>query len=174
MQSRARLLSHPIHQILIVFPLGLLTTSVVFDGIGLTTHTRLWSYMATYMIAAGLLGGLAAALFGFVDYLGIPAQTRARRVARLHGLTSLFVLVLFGAGEFLRLGSKATPSVYALALSLTGALVAGLAGWLGGELVTRMAIGVDDDAGLDAASSLDAARTTHNTLDSDVTPTTYS
>ena len=153
MQSRARFLSHSIHQIVIVFPLGLLFTSVVFDIIGLVSGAPQWSYIATYMIGAGLVGGIAAAVFGFVDYLAIPPHTRARRTGRIHGLASVCMVLLFGIGEWLRIGPVSQPTVAALAFSLAGVLVGGLAGWLGGELVTRMGIGVDDDAGLDAPGS---------------------
>lgn len=150
MQSRARFLSHSIHQILIVFPLGLLFTSAVFDIIGLFTNATRWHYIATYMIGAGLVGGIAAAVFGFVDFLAIPAHTRARRTGSIHGLASVAMVLLFAIAEWFRIGTPSAPSPLSLALSLGGMIVGGLAGWVGGELVTRMGIGVDDDAGLDA------------------------
>ena len=153
MQSRARFLSHSIHQIVIVFPLGLLFTSVMFDVIGLFSGAPRWSYIATYMIGAGLVGGIAAAVFGFVDYLAIPLHSRARRTGRIHGLASVAMVLLFGIGEWLRIGQPSQPTAVSLTFSLAGVIVGGLAGWLGGELVTRMGIGVDDDAGLDAPGS---------------------
>src|SRR5690606_32914188 len=66
MESRAKLLGHPIHQMLIVFPLGLLATAVIFDVIGLFRGGD-WGQMAYYMIAAGIIGGLVAAVFGLLD-----------------------------------------------------------------------------------------------------------
>jgi uncharacterized membrane protein len=46
MESRAKLLGHPIHPMLIVFPLGLLGTAVIFDIVGLVTHKTEWSLVA--------------------------------------------------------------------------------------------------------------------------------
>jgi len=159
MQSRARLLSHPIHQILIVFPLGLLTTSIVFDIIGLVTLGSQWTYIATYMVGAGVIGGIAAAIAGLIDYRAIPRNTRARSVGAAHGLASVTVLLLFGVSALLRVEAPSTISFPALAFSLAGAGCAAVAGWLGGELVTRMGLGVDDDAGLNAVSSFAASPT---------------
>jgi uncharacterized membrane protein len=158
MESKARLLGHSIHQILVAFPLGLLGTSVVFDAIGLAMHSDVWSLVAFYMIGAGVLGGLGAALFGFVDYLAIPGNTRAKRIGRLHGLSSFVLLVLFACSWYLRMESSPAPSfrppMAALVLSFGGAAFAALAGWLGGELVSRLGVGIDDGAHLDAPSSL--------------------
>ena len=72
MESRAKLAGHPVHQMLIVFPLGLLATAVVFDVISLVTGTPVWARTAFYMIGAGVVTGLAAAIPGTVDWLAIP------------------------------------------------------------------------------------------------------
>jgi uncharacterized membrane protein len=76
MRSRARLLGHPIHQMLIVFPLGLLAMALIFDVIRLAVHATLGP-ASYYMIAAGLTSGLVAAVFGFIDWMAIPSGTRA-------------------------------------------------------------------------------------------------
>lgn len=154
MESRARLLGHPIHQMLIVFPLGLLATGVIFDIIGLATHDGKWHTVAFYMIAAGVIGGLAAAIFGFTDYLAIPGATRAKHVGRLHGLGNLVVVILFAVSWYLRLPAPAAPQALALVCSFAGVILALFTGWLGGELVDRLGVGVDDGANLDAPSSL--------------------
>ena len=153
MQSRARFLSHPIHQIVIVFPLGLFFTSAIFDLIGLATSSSRWNFVASYMIGAGLVGGVAAAVAGLVDYLAIPARTRARKIGMIHGIASLGMVAMFGIGGWLRMGQPSHPTPVALLFSWGGVLVGAAAGWLGGELVTRMGIGVDPDAGLDAPGS---------------------
>ncbi len=154
MESRARFLGHPVHQILIVFPLGLLATSVIFDIIGLATHDGKWSTIAFYMIAAGVIGGLVAALFGLIDFLAIPGNTRARYVGRVHGWGNLVVVLLFAVSWYLRLPDAAAPQVLALVLSFVGVVLAGFTGWLGGELVDRLGVGVSDGANLNAPSSL--------------------
>jgi uncharacterized membrane protein len=154
MQSRARLLGHSLHQILIAFPLGLLGMSVAFDVLRLVTGDRMWSMVSFYMIGAGVLCGLAAAGAGLIDYLAIPPTTRARRIGRMHGLLSVLLVVLFACSWLIRRSDSSTVIVSALALSLLGGGLLAIAGWLGGELVTRMGVGVDDGAHLDAQSSL--------------------
>jgi hypothetical protein len=69
-ESRAKIMGHPIHPILIPFPLGLLSTSVVFDVVHLLTGDEKWAEISFWMIAAGVIGGLAAAVFGLIDSLG--------------------------------------------------------------------------------------------------------
>lgn len=154
MEAKAKLFGHPIHQMLIVFPLGLLATAVVFDVISLVTDTGKWSDLAYWMIAAGIAGGLVAALFGLIDWLGIPANTRAKRVGALHGIGNVVVVALFAGSWWLRRPDPALPSTTALALSFGGVLLATLTGWLGGELVSQLGVGVNDGANLDAPSSL--------------------
>lgn len=155
MRSPARTLGHAVHPMLIVFPLGLLATAVVFDLLYLLTDRRGFTVAAGYAIAAGIIGGLVAGVFGLVDWLAIPKGTRARRIGTLHGLGNVLVLVLFVASWLLRMNDgNWTPSTAALTLSFVGVAMAGVTGWLGGELVERLGISVDDDAGLNASSSL--------------------
>jgi len=152
MESKATFLGHPIHQMLIVFPLGLLATSLIFDIIQLLTHDPEWSHVAFYLIGAGVIGGVAAAVFGLIDFLGIPKSTRAKRIAKWHGLGNVIVVGLFGLSFFLRIPDPEAPSVAAVALSVCGVVIALAAGWLGGELVTRFGIGVAEGANPDAPS----------------------
>ena len=158
MESRAKILGHPIHQILIPFPFGLLATSVIFDVIYLRSdNPETAGTMATvsyYMINAGIIGGIIAAPFGFVDYLAIPKGTRARAVGLWHGAGNVVVLLLFIGSCMLRRNAPARPETLALVLSFAGFALAGLTGWLGGELVDRLSVGVDDGAHLDAPNSL--------------------
>ncbi len=153
MESRAKLFGHPIHPMLIPFPLGLLSTSVVFDAIRLLTGNRQWSRIAFWNIAAGVIGGLGAAVFGLIDWLAIPADTRAKRIGLVHGAGNVVVVGLFSASWLLRRNERREPAVPIL-LSVLGAGLATLTGWLGGELVDRMGVGVDEGANLNAPSSL--------------------
>jgi uncharacterized membrane protein len=155
MDARAKLFGHPIHQMLIVFPLGLLAMAVVFDIVWLVRGQPGWVASSYHMIAAGVLTGLVAAIFGFLDYLGIPAGTRAKRIGVLHGVGNVVVVALFAASWWQRyIGDPLAPSGAAIALGVAGALVATITGWLGGELVDRLAVGVDEGAHVDAPSSL--------------------
>jgi uncharacterized membrane protein len=67
MESRAKLFGHPIHPMLIPFPLGLLATALIFDLIHLLFDEASLTRAAYYMIAAGIIGGLLAAVFGLID-----------------------------------------------------------------------------------------------------------
>lgn len=152
--ARAKLLGHPIHQMLIVFPLGLLATAVIFDVVHLFGGGPAWESAASYMFGAGVIGGLAAAVFGLVDWISVPRGTRAKRIGALHGLGNVVVVLLFAASWALRRGGYQQPSTLAYVLSFVGVLLALVTGWLGGELVDRLGIGVDEGANVDAPSSL--------------------
>ena len=154
MESRAKLFGHPIHQQLIVFPLGLLVTSVVFDVIHLVTGGEQWTIVSYWLIPAGIVTGLLAAVFGLLDWLKITAGTRAKRVGALHGVGNVIVVALFAASWYLRGAPTTDPNAVALVLSFLGGGLAMVTGWLGGELVDRLGVGVDDGAHLDAPSSL--------------------
>ena len=158
MESRAKLLGHPIHQMLIVFPLGLLAMAVIFDLVAVAFADGYWSEIAFWMIAAGVISGLVAAPFGTIDWLAIPAGTRAKRIGAVHGLGNVLVVLLFAGSWLLRADVPGAPGGLALVLSFAGGGLALFTGWLGGELVDRLAVGVDDGAHVDAPSSLTTRR----------------
>ena len=158
MESRAKLLGHPIHQMLIVFPLGLLSMAVVFDLLAIALGNGYWSEIAFWMIAAGVVTGLLAAPFGAIDWFHIPAGTRAKRIGAVHGLGNVVVVGLFAASWLLRGGAPRSPGTLALGLAFSGGGLALVTAWLGGELVDRLGVGVDDGAHVDAPSSLTTRR----------------
>lgn len=158
MESRAKLFGHPIHPMLIVFPLGLLATSFIFDIVFLATEARRFTEISFYMIGAGIIGGLIAAVFGLVDFLAIPSRTRAKRVGALHGITNVTVVGLFAVSWALRYADPMVPGALPIVLSGLGVALALVGGWLGGELVDRLGVGVSDGANVDAPSSLRARR----------------
>lgn len=154
MESRAKMFGHPIHPMLIVFPLGLLSMAAIFDVLYLLRDEERWAHGARWLIASGLLGGVAAAVFGVIDWLAIPRGTRAREVGLWHGLGNAVVLALFAASWFLRSETPTQPPVTAIVLGLVGVGISVVTGWLGGELVDRLGVGVDDGANLNAPNSL--------------------
>jgi len=155
MESRVKILGHPAHQILIVFPLGLLITSVVFDWVARGTESRTFAEVAYWMLLSGIVGGLLAAPFGLIDWLAIPRGTRAHAVGLWHGLGNVVVLALFAASLYLRYtGDRANPTTAALVLSVAGVLLGAVTAWLGGELVDRLGVGVDPGAHVNAPNSL--------------------
>ena len=154
MESRARLLGHPIHQMLVVFPLGLLGGSVVFDILAEVLPNPQLAVVAYYLILGGLVGGVLAAPFGAIDWLAIPLGTRAKSVGALHALGNVIVLLLFAASAWIRHDNALMPGTLAQALSTVAVLLSLATAWLGGELVDRLGVGVSDGAHLNATSSL--------------------
>ncbi len=154
MESKAKLFGHPIHPMLVVFPLGLLATSLAFDIVFLSTADRAFGLVAYWMIAAGICGALLAAIFGAIDWWAIPSGTRAKNISTLHGAGNLVVVLLFAVSWFVRGNAPDTPTASAIMLSVIGVLLAVVTGWLGGELVDRLGVGVDTGAHLDSPSSL--------------------
>jgi uncharacterized membrane protein len=154
MESRAKILGHPAHQMLIVFPLGLLATAVIFDFIFLAVGEPTLAVVAYWMIATGIIGGVIAAPFGWIDWFAIPPETRAKAVGLWHGVGNMVVLLLFAASWWLRSDLPEKPEALAFVFSFLGGGLALLTAWLGGELVDRLGIGVDDGAHPNAPSSL--------------------
>jgi uncharacterized membrane protein len=106
------------------------------------------------MIVAGIIGGLAAAIFGLIDYLAIPRGTRARAIGFWHGLGNAVVMLLFIGSWWLRRDLPREPELMAIIFSLLGVSLAMVTGWLGGELVDRLGVGVDHGAHLNSPNSL--------------------
>jgi uncharacterized membrane protein len=154
MESRVKLVGHPVHPMLIVFPLGLLATAVAFDIVGLASGDAEWFRISFWMIAAGIIGGLLSAVFGLLDWLAIPSGTRAKRIGLWHGGGNVIVTVLFIISWFLRRSAPENPGASAFVLSFIAVALALVTGWLGGELVDRLGVGVDNGAHLNAPSSL--------------------
>jgi len=163
MESKAKVLGHPIHQMLIPFPFGLLATAVIFDLVYLLWGNPTMVTVSYWMIVGGIIGAVIAAPFGLIDWLAIPKNTRAKTVGMIHGLGNVVVLLLFIGSWYLRYSEPSSvpylPTTTALILSFVGFALAGVTGWLGGELVDRLSVGVDDGANLNAPSSLNGPAT---------------
>jgi uncharacterized membrane protein len=142
---------------LVVFPLGLLGISPLWDILRLVTDSARWSDIAFWTIVAGIASALVAAVPGFIDWLAIPGGTRAKRIGLWHMATNLVVVALFGLSLWLRAnteGGYAYAGVGAFLPAWIGVALALVSGWLGGELVERLGVGVDEEAGVNAPSSL--------------------
>jgi uncharacterized membrane protein len=169
MRARATLLGHPIHQILIVLPLGLFVTAVVFDVVTFFRPIAELSIASFWNIVVGSIGAVLAAVFGLVDWTKIPKGTRAKKVGVFHALTNVGVLALFVVAGVLRMDNESYfASTPALVLELVGFALAGLGGYLGGELVDRFGVGVHEGANVNAPSTVSGRPAT----DTSATPTT--
>lgn len=164
MQSRVRFLGHSLHQSLVAFPVGLLATAVILDLIALFGGFPTAVVAAYWMMACGIIGAILAAPFGLIDLLAIRKNTRAARIGRLHGGGNVIVLLLFIGSWLIRRESEMQPNGLALLLSFGGGALALVTAWLGGELVARLGVGVDDGANLDAPSSLGGIPATGSAL----------
>lgn len=154
MESRAKFLGHPIHQMLVAFPLGLLGASVVFDLIHRVFDIPSLQAVSYWTMAGGLLTGLLAAPFGLIDWLHIPRGSRARTVGMLHGGGNLLMLLLYAASWLGRHANEMHATTASTGLAIVGFAVSFVTAWLGGELVDRLGIGVSEGAHVNAPSSL--------------------
>src|SRR5262245_59306182 len=131
MESRVKVAGPPLHQLLIAFPLRLLATAVVFAVIFLVTDNATWAQAAFYMIGAGVITGLMAAVPGALDWLAIPGVTRAKRVGLIHGVGNVIVVALFAVSWLLRRDDPTLPPTEAVVAGLVGAGIVAVTGWLG-------------------------------------------
>lgn len=154
MESRAKMLGHAIHPILVMLPLGSLLISVLFDTLRLITGDKKWAAISFWNILAGCVSGWIAMIPGAVDWWHLPQGSRAKRVATIHATVADIGVNLFFVSWLLRRKNPSEPSTAALALSAAGAAMLGLTGWLGGELVERLGVAVTPEAHLNAPSSL--------------------
>ncbi len=155
MESKAKLFGHPIHPMLIVLPLGLFIMAVVSDIGYMSTHNSAFALVSYWDIAGGIVGGLLAAVFGTIDWWAIPSGTRAKAIGLYHGIGNVVVVLMFAISWWMRSTVEGyLPATSASVLIFAGLLLGCVTGWLGGELVDRLGVGVDEGANLDAPSSL--------------------
>lgn len=144
MKSKAVLLGHPLHPMLIPFPFAFLVGTLVFDAAGwLGDAPSLW-ITGAYLGLAGIATAILAALPGLVDYFyTVPPASSAKARATKHMLANLSAVTLFAAAWWIRGAIDARPEMTQLALEAVGIALLGAGGYLGGTLVTRNLIGVD-------------------------------
>jgi uncharacterized membrane protein len=146
MASPASIAGHPIHPMLIPFPIALWVFSFVADLLYLWRGHREWIWLGSWVLLAGCLGAIAAAVFGIIDYLAIEDK-RVAKVATWHARFNVLALLLFAASWYLRT-DKGSDLVndslrIPIALSAIGVIVVTISGWLGGELVFKHGVGVN-------------------------------
>jgi uncharacterized membrane protein len=162
MESRVKLFGHPIHPMLIVFPAGSFIAAVIFDILYLIFGNPVFPAVSFYIIALGVIGGLLAAVFGFIDWSALPGNSRARSIGLWHGLGNFVIVVLFAVSWLLRRGTvNFVPGSFALILSFAGIVLALITLWIGGELVYRLGVAVDPGANVNAPSSLTESSVTN-------------
>jgi uncharacterized membrane protein/nitrite reductase/ring-hydroxylating ferredoxin subunit len=142
MRSRANIKSHPIHPILIVFPIAFFIGTFIFDILGVIYDNESLYGVAYYMQVCGIIGAVLAAIPGAIDYFKtVPPNSSAKKRATKHALLNITNLILFIVAWILK-GNNINPYII-LVLELIGLILLAIAGWLGGTLVYRNQIGVD-------------------------------
>jgi uncharacterized membrane protein len=163
MASPASLGRHPIHPMLIPFPIALWVFSLVADVIYLWRGNPVWrDWIAFYTLLGGIIGGAVAAVPGLIDWLSLK-DPAAVRIANWHARLNVIALLIFVASFYLRTmsgagligGSYTIP----LALSALGVILITISGWLGGELVFKHGVAVNpqSDTGAEARENARSA-----------------
>ena len=142
MRTKASIKGHPVHQMLIAFPIAFLVGAFAFDILGVfLDNPRFWTTGA-YLAVAGIIMGLVAAVPGFIDYLyTIPPGSSGKSRATKHMLVNVTTLALFIIAWIIRGSADAQPGMPVLLIEAVGMVTLGMGGWMGGTLVNRNFIG---------------------------------
>ena len=137
---------HPFHALLVTIPIGTWVASLVFDIAGAATGQ--WDVFATaaqWLIGIGIVGAILAAIAGLLDFTKLTPQTKAHRIATMHMVINLSVVVLFVIGWLLRAAVPGEPSTAGIVISVIALLGLSVSGFLGGELAYRYGVRVADE-----------------------------
>ncbi|WP_155264856.1 DUF2231 domain-containing protein [Sphingomonas segetis] len=144
-RSTAKIGGHPIHPMLIPFPIvcfiGVLVTDIVF----LNNHDPGWATASRYLLGVGIVMAALAAVAGLTDFMG-DERIRSMGDAVKHMLANVTAVVLEIVNFFVRLNSDSAIGGTGVILSAVVVLILVYSGWKGGELVFRHGIGVEDAA----------------------------
>jgi uncharacterized membrane protein len=146
MASPASFGRHPIHPMLIPFPLALWFFSLIADVIYLWRGNPVWrDWIAFYALLGGIIGGVLAAVPGFVDWLSLKDR-EVVRIANWHARLNVIALLIFVASFYLRTtsGARLVGGSYTIPvlLSVVGVILITISGWLGGEMVFKHGVAV--------------------------------
>ena len=139
--SSVAIAGHPIHPIIVVFPVAFLTGAAGADLGYWLTKDFFWARASTWLIGLGLVAGVLAALVGMLDFFKVP-RVRKRTAGWAHMIVNIAALVLTAINFWLRLGSPDAIVPVGAIISLLVATLLGVGGWYGGELSFRHKVGV--------------------------------
>ena len=140
-QSTVKIAGHPLHPMLVPFPIAGFVGALVCDLIG--TADPFWFRASEYLLAAGVIMALLAAVVGFIDFMG-DARIRALNIAWMHFLGNL-VVVLIEAFNWYRRYSGGMADSTGTVLSAAAVLLMLVTGWLGWEMVYRRRVAIADE-----------------------------
>ena len=143
-RSTASIFGHPIHPMLVPFPLVLFVAAFITDIVYIQTENLTWQYFSIWLITGGLIMGGLAALAGFVDYFG-DRRVRAKRPARPHMLLNIVAMITALVNAFVHSRDGWTAVVpEGVILSGVVVLLLAVSSWLGGSLVYKHRVGVSE------------------------------
>jgi uncharacterized membrane protein len=141
MSTPASIKKHPVHPMMVGFPIGLWVFALVCDLVHVASGRAIWQSVATFCVAGGIVGAILAAVPGVIDYFSID-EAEMRGIANRHLAVNLGAVVIFAMNLWLRFRLPA-DSIVPLGLSVLGVLAMGVGGWLGGEMVYVKGMGVE-------------------------------
>ncbi|MEO5509190.1 MAG: DUF2231 domain-containing protein [Longimicrobiales bacterium] len=146
MRSRAHIGGDPIHPAIVHFPIAFLLGGCAMDLIDLVCECPVWWVSTSYaLLAGGILTALVAAVPGFIDYRAtVPPDSSARKRATGHMIVNLASVALFAVALFLRGDPEIRPEPVLVGLEAIAAGLLTYGGMLGGKLVVKNQIGVDN------------------------------
>jgi uncharacterized membrane protein len=138
---------HPLHPTLVTIPIGAWTACLIFDVVALLgSDDAPFLIGAQWLVGLGILGALAAAVFGLMDFMTLTSGTPAHRTGLVHMSLNLTAVALFTVSFFLRLGDdKQEFATVPFILSLAGYAIVGASGYLGGKLAYHYGVRVADE-----------------------------
>ena len=143
MKSRAQIKSHPLHPILVAFPIAFFIGAFLFDALSQFLNKHSFWQTGGYLAIAGIASALIAAIPGIIDYFYIvPPESSAKKRATQHGLINLLNVFVFGFATYYR-GRPDADEYIVLGAEGLGIILLSIAGWMGGTLVHRNQIGID-------------------------------
>ena len=143
-KSTAQIAGHPIHPMLIPFPITFFVSTFVADLVFWQTGSAAWATAGTWMLGAGLVMAALAALAGLTDVLG-DARIRDLSEAWLHAGGNVIAVLSELYNWYLRYQHGAEAIVpTGLLLSLIVVLLLLFTGWKGWEMVYRHRVGISD------------------------------
>jgi uncharacterized membrane protein len=147
MASPASIGGHPVHPMIIPFPIALWVFSLVADVIFLWRGNPVWrDHIAFYALLGGIIGAAAAAVPGFIDWLSLTDKAVVK-IANWHARLNVIALLIFAASFYLRTtgGSELVSGSHTIpfGLSVLGVILITISGWLGGEMVFKHGVAVE-------------------------------
>ena len=148
MKTTASFAGAPIHPMFVHYPIALWTTSVITDLIYYFCRNTSLILISKFLIAAGIVGAIVAAVFGLIDWTGIT-EPAAKRIGNWHARLNITALILFGVSLYLRMKNYGAPLVgfhlkIPFLVSVVGWLLMAISASLGGKLVYEHRMGVTE------------------------------